>query len=258
MQYSNRYTVGFALAVCLVCSVFVTASAVGLADRQAANARLDLQKKVLSVAGLLASDETVAPAEIAKRFTQNLKPRIIELRSGAYADNIDAASFDQDAAAQNPATSTAAPSNQAKVARLPKHIKIFQKFDGKTLQQVILPIHTKGLWSTLYGYVAVDADGQTVKGLTFYKHAETPGLGGEVDNPRWKALWPGRKIYDASGAVALNVIKGQAGSPSEDPHHVDGLSGATLTSRGVGAGIDFWMGEYGYRPYLGRLQKGGR
>ena len=98
---------------------------------------------------------------------------------------------------------------------------------------LIMPIEGKGLWSTLYGFLSLDADMNTVRGITFYKHGETPGLGGEVDNPNWKALWNERQAFDADGSVEISVIKGRAGPASEDPHRVDGLSGATLTSKGV-------------------------
>jgi Na+-transporting NADH:ubiquinone oxidoreductase subunit C len=114
-----------------------------------------------------------------------------------------------------------------------------------------------GLWGTLYGYIALAADTQTVRGITFYQHKETPGLGGEVDNARWKALWPGRKVYDARGRPILNVKKGRAGPVESDPHNVDGLSGATITSRGVGHLVRFWLGEEAFGPYLKKVRVGG-
>ena len=80
------------------------------------------------------------------------------------------------------------------------------------LEMVMVPIEGNGLWSTLYGFLALDADTRTVVGITFYEHKETPGLGGEVDNPRWKALWPGRKAFlDEGYAPKIEVIKGAAG-----------------------------------------------
>jgi len=101
----------------------------------------------------------------------------------------------------------------------------------------------------------MDKDTTTIRGLTFYAHGETPGLGGEVDNPRWKALWPGRKAFDENWKPDIRVIKGQAGSPETDPHHVDGLSGATLTSRGVTNLLLFWLGDQGFGPYLQQFRQ---
>jgi Na+-transporting NADH:ubiquinone oxidoreductase subunit C len=110
-----------------------------------------------------------------------------------------------------------------------------------------------GLWGTMYGFIAIDKDLNTIQGLTFYKHKETPGLGAEIDNPNWKAKWPGRLIHDDSGNIAIKVIKGPAASPSEAPHQVDGLSGATLTSNGVTNLLKFWLGDNGFGPYLQSL-----
>ena len=120
---------------------------------------------------------------------------------------------------------------------------------------VILPVSGMGLWSTLYGFVALDADLRTIRGLTFYEHGETPGLGGEVDNPRWKALWPGRRAFGADAEVRIEVIRGRAGPADVDPHRVDGLAGATMTGRGVTNMLRFWLGEHGFRPYLERLRE---
>jgi Na+-transporting NADH:ubiquinone oxidoreductase subunit C len=114
-----------------------------------------------------------------------------------------------------------------------------------------------GLWSTLYGYLALEPDARTIQGLTFYKHGETPGLGGEVDNPRWKALWPGRLASDEDGTPKIAVVKGRAGSVSEDPYHVDGLSGATITSNGVTNLMHFWLGKNGFGPYLDKQRAQG-
>jgi Na+-transporting NADH:ubiquinone oxidoreductase subunit C len=126
-----------------------------------------------------------------------------------------------------------------------------------TLDMLVLPIEGKGLWSTMYGFLALDKDLKTVRGLTFYQHGETPGLGGEIDNPRWKALWPDRVAYDEAGEPVIEVIRGRAGTPDEDPHRIDGLSGATITARGVMHTVNFWLGDDGFGPYLETLRQGG-
>ncbi len=145
----------------------------------------------------------------------------------------------------------------AKLKRQEKYAKVYLvKKDGK-LDKVVLPIRGYGLWSTLWGFIAFESDGNTVAGLTFYEHAETPGLGGEVDNPRWKAQWPGKKVYDEKGQVRAKLVKGGVvkGSPDE-PYAVDALAGATLTSRGVSNLVQYWLGEYGFKKYLERVAKG--
>lgn len=256
MAHSTPYTVFFAAAVSVVCGVLVAGSAVALKPRQEENKILDQRKQVIAVAGLACAADAKTPDAINQCYEDNIRPTIIDLKSGAIVDDIDAATFDMQRAMKDPGTSEAAPPNEAKVLRLPKHAKIYRVLEGSEVKGLILPVQGYGLWSVLFGFLAVDADTNTVKGITFYSHGETPGLGGEVDNPLWKALWPGRKIYGPDGQVALRVIKGQAGPAAADPHSVDGLSGATITSNGVSKLVNFWLGEHGYKPFLTRFQGG--
>jgi Na+-transporting NADH:ubiquinone oxidoreductase subunit C len=252
---STGYTIGFAVVVCVVCGIGVAGAAVALGERQAENKVLDQQKQVLLVAGLLQPGQDASPAEVTGLFEKNIRREVIELKSGQPAQGVEAATFDQLRAQKDPATSTAAPENPAKVFRLPNNALVYHVLkDGKT-DMLILPIQGYGLWSVLYGYLALASDANTVRGITFYAHAEIPGLGGEVDNPKWKALWPGRKVYDAQGKPVLEVIKGRAGAPESDPHRIDGLSGATITSNGVSNTIDFWFGENGFAPFLNNFRK---
>ena len=254
MQHSARYVVMFAAAVCVFCSVFVAGSAVLLKDRQEANKALDIQKKVLVVAGLMGERESLPADEVRRRFGKSIRPSIVDLATGNPVEGVDTATFDQKKASADPATSRLAPPNAAKVTRIPNNAQIFKVIEDGVLRSIILPIEGKGLWSTLYGFLALDPDGRTISGITFYQHGETPGLGGEVDNPRWKALWKGRLAFDENWQPAIAVKKGSAGSPEQDPYHVDGLSGATLTSRGVTHLLAFWLGEDGFAPYLAQLR----
>jgi Na+-transporting NADH:ubiquinone oxidoreductase subunit C len=145
------------------------------------------------------------------------------------------------------------------VVRLPEAALVYEVRDASAaLEMVVLPVEGLGLWGTLYGFVVLDGDLRTIRGLTFYEHKETPGLGGEVDNPRWKALWPGRLAFDETLTPVIAVVKGQAGPVTDDPHAVDGLSGATITSRGVTNLLRFWLGPEGFEPYLTRLRAAGR
>ena len=143
----------------------------------------------------------------------------------------------------------------AKIAKMPAYMVVYLVKENNKTEKVILPIYGKGLWSTMYGFIALDKDLKTIKGITFYDHAETPGLGGEIDNPRWKALWDGKLAFDEEGAVAIEVIKGAVVPGSARAiHQVDGISGATLTARGVGNLVRYWLGEDGFGPYLATLR----
>lgn len=251
MQFSTRYIFIFAAALCLACSTVIAVAAVSLRPAQERNKVLDMKRSVLLACAMLKPDEAVTPAEIESRFA-TIEQRVIDLATGAYVDGVDANAFDNAAAPRVPA-----PTNDAQIREVPVQVKVYQVMkDGKP-EMLVLPIYGQGLWSTLYGFIAVDADTRTVRGLTYYQHAETPGLGGEVDNPRWKALWPGRKIYDDDYDVRIRVIKGQAGPVQEDPHQVDGLSGATITARGVSNMMQFWFGDNGYGPFLAKVRERG-
>lgn len=252
---STVYTVIFAAAVCLICGVAVASSAVSLREQQDQNRVIDKKSKVLAAAGLLPEGDVTA-TEVTRLYEANVVPIVVDLGTGEIAEDIEASTFDMQKAMKDPETSREAPANAAKVPRLPKHGLMYEiQKDGKT-QSLVLPVEGKGLWSTLYGFLALSADTKLIDGLIFYQHGETPGLGGEVDNPRWRSLWVGRKPFDESGAPAIQVLKGAAGSVEEDPHSVDGLSGATITSRGVSNLVQFWLGESGFGPTLDKYRSG--
>jgi Na+-transporting NADH:ubiquinone oxidoreductase subunit C len=190
-------------------------------------------------------------------FEEAIRPRVIDLETGEESTDVDTSGYDQRSAAKDPETSRPAPRNPAKVMRVPNDGLVYEVVRSGVVESIILPIEGMGLWSVLYGYIALDPDLRTIRGITYYEHGETAGLGGEVENPRWKSLWTGRKAFDERGNVKIRVKKGAAGPPSEDPYQVDGLSGATLTSRGVTNMLQFWLGENGFGPYLARLRESG-
>lgn len=254
-QFSVLYNFLFSAAVCGVCAIFVSSAAVTLAERQDTNKLLDKKKNVLQAAGLMQPDESIAPAEVEERFSR-FRPVVIDLETGEKAPDVDPDTFDQQKAKKDPKRSRVAPANSSLVKRVPIHVLVYEMVgDGGDLEMVVVPVEGYGLWSTLLGFLALDADTRSVVGLAYYDHKETPGLGGEVDNARWKALWPGRKALDESFTPKIEVIKGSAGPAADDPYRVDGLSGATITSRGVTNMMSFWLGEKGLGPYLERVRQ---
>lgn len=242
-------TVIVAGALCLVASMIVSATAVALRPMQQANALRDKQVNILEVAGLYDTG-----ADIAATFAK-FEPHVLELSTGRFVDRFDAATFDDIAAAKDPETSVALTDDPASIGRkaLFRTIYLLRDESG-AIDKAILPLHGYGLWSTLYGFIAVEANGNDIYGLQFYQHAETPGLGAEVDNPRWKALWRDKKLRDENGVLQITVAR--AAPAAGEDFHVDGLSGATLTTRGVDSLVRFWMGEDGYGPFLENLKAG--
>ena len=242
-------TIFVAVAVCLVASMVVSAAAVALRPIQAVNALKDKQINILQVAGVYDPEVDVLEAFAA------FEPRVLELATGQFTDQFDAASFDDRAAAEDPATSVALENDPAGIVRQGKFVTVYLlRDDAGAIDKVILPLHGYGLWSTLYGFIALEENGNDIFGLQFYEHAETPGLGAEVDNPRWKALWNGKKLADENGKLQISVTK--TAPPAGADYHIDALAGATLTTVGVHNLVNFWMGETGYAPFLENLKAG--
>ncbi|MBH1931094.1 Na(+)-translocating NADH-quinone reductase subunit C [Serratia rubidaea] len=242
------------LLLCLVCSVVVAGSAVGLKSKQQEQKLLDKQRNILDVAGLL---QPAMPGEQVKQtFDKRIEARLVDLNSGDFVQG-DAASFDQAAALRDNAKSIALPAAQdpAGIKRRSNQAEIYLVRDeAGAVSKIVLPVYGTGLWSMMYAFVALDGDGDTVKGITYYDQGETPGLGGEVENPAWRQQWIGKKLFDDGGKPAIRVVKG--GAPAGDIHGVDGLSGATLTSNGVQHTFDFWLGEHGFGPFLKKVREG--
>jgi Na+-transporting NADH:ubiquinone oxidoreductase subunit C len=254
-----RYTILFATAVCVVCALMVSVAAVSLQPRQKANARLYMEKNVLLAAGLVKPGQDVTIADVEKFFQKNVKARLVDLATGelAPAEKPDARAYDQRAARSDPAGSRVAPPNNAGIGRLPKYgVAYFVLKDGQP-EQVVIALEGLGMWGTVYGFMAVDKDGRTIRGLTYYDQKETPGLGGEIGNPAWQALWVGRHAYDEQGLPKIAVIKGQAGPPDKDPLRVDGMSGATITSNAITRLTQFWLSDDGYGKFLKRFKEKG-
>lgn len=247
MEFSNRYIVGFAVILCLVCALGVSSAAVGLRDLQQTNELLFKQKNVLMAAGIMEAGAEITPEEVTAYF-ENIHERVIDRVSGAALDE-DSSKIDPIKLATDEDASTATPTQfkATQVRRLSNKLLVYE-VNVAGHEGLVLPIHGSGLWSTLFGFIALSPDGMTIKGLTYYAHGETPGLGGEVENPKWRAQWPGKLAVDADGKVLVQVLKpGLGENPDTD---VDGLSGATITSNGVHNMLQLWLGEHGYGPYL--------
>jgi Na+-transporting NADH:ubiquinone oxidoreductase subunit C len=255
-----RETVGgtflVATVLCIVCSVLVSGAAVMLRPQQEAQKELDRQKNILIAAGIC--DETATREEVQKK-SQNVEQQLIDLDTGQPVESgqVNPETYDPRDAVYKPKLSEPVepPGALGTISRREKYAFVYLvKRDGK-LDKVVLPIYGKGLWSTLYGFVSLEADLKTVGGITFYQHAETPGLGGEVENPKWKALWHGKQAFDDEGNVVVRVAKGhiEPNDPAAD-HSVDGLSGATITTYGVSDLVRYWLGPDGFGPYLNNLK----
>jgi len=258
-----------ALLLCLTCAFLVSFTAVSLKQIQLKNQEIFRKSKVLEVAQISKAEIDAAGGVLAA-FDNRIQSMIIDLETGEEAaDTVQKlleqigkdfggdvlGKYDQFWAAKSRNTLLA---DEIKDRRQdPAGLRFREKFshvyalkseDGKTIQRYIFPIRGNGLWGVMQGFVALEPDFKTVAGLTYYDHKETPGLGGEVDNPDWKRSWNGQLVFNESGDVALTVVKGAAAEDS--PFQIDGLSGATITGNGVNSMIQFWFGDRGFGPFI--------
>jgi Na+-transporting NADH:ubiquinone oxidoreductase subunit C len=249
-------TILVAGSLCLVCSLLVSFTVVSLKDKQTKNKELDFKKNVLLSAGLIKAGVDAATVEQA--FSK-VEVALVDFNTGALTTEVDAKTYDQTKAASDATMNIKIPSAKD-VAGLSTRAKIakvyFARTEGK-IDTIILPVKGMGLWSTMYGFLALAADTNTIKGFAYYSHGETPGLGGEVDNPKWKAQWIGKKIYDTDFEVKFAVNKGSVTDKTAGKEYkVDGLSGATITGNGVTTSMQYWFGNHGYGKLLAKVRAG--
>ncbi len=239
------------LGVAVVCALLVSVTAVTLRPHYAANLNRTTQLKPLFGA-LSRSGREVARGDI--------ESRVVELASGNYDDKLDPATFDARKAASDPEASISIPSNHdlARIKRRARHATVHLVRDSNgRVELIILPVYGSGYQSTLYGLLALEGDTSTVAALSIYEQGETPGLGTQIQDRSWEALWPGKRVYDEGGVLRIGVARGPVSPASEDAEYmVDGISGATRTSRGVHASLRFWLGDFGFGPYLERVRRG--
>ncbi|MBT6276524.1 MAG: Na(+)-translocating NADH-quinone reductase subunit C [Chromatiales bacterium] len=234
------------LAVCLVSSLLVSTTAVLLEPIQRANQALERKRIILDVAGLSGRGDASAAA-VEGAFEQ-VDTSVVDLESGRFVETVSDAEYAQ---------RVAIPSERdiAGIRSRARYVTVYLVRDDSDLRVLILPVHGLGLWSTLHGFIALAGDLNTVIGLGFHEHGETPGLGGEVDNPRWRAGWRGKRVFVREGVPGIEVVKGIVNAA--DPRsawQVDGLAGATLTARGVTNMLHYWLAEDGFGPLLSRLR----
>lgn len=256
---STGKTIVVAGVLSVVCSIALAAAVTLLKPIQTENKELDKQRKVLAAAAVLADGEG-DKARVNQAFAK-FERYLVDLDTGEFKKiNLDDP-YDQRKATKNNAQSIVLTQAQdvAGLKRRANQADIYVLRDeaGK-VEKIILPISGYGLWSTLYGYLVLNHDANTVGGITFVEHAETPGLGGEVDNPKWKALWVDKQVYDANGQTQLKLVKGGVNTAKpEAMYQVDALSGATLTSNGVSNLVQFWLGDLGFKKFLTKVKEGG-
>lgn len=250
---SPTKTLIVALAVCLACSLLVSSAAILLRPLHLANQARERQQLIMAIVERLPGiGELFATVD-----ARQVEAQIVDLATGNYVRTIDPQTYDPRQAAHDPQQSVAIPAarDTAHIQRRAKYAPVYLLKKDGDLKLLILSVHGSGHASALYGYLALAGDLNTIVGLSFYEHAETPGLGAAMDSQAWRHQWQGKKLRDPEGRLRIRVAKGRVvpGQPMAD-YEVDGLSGATRTGRGITNLLHFWLGEDGYGPYLAKLQ----
>ncbi|MGX9462672.1 Na(+)-translocating NADH-quinone reductase subunit C [Shewanella sp. A14] len=245
-------TMIFIIVLSLVCSFMITGTAEILKERKLAKKRDEVKQFVLKAAGI-----DISQGDFSDLFEQRVKPKMVNLASGKVTEKDNLLDFDERMAAINPDSSTKPKKDTAKIKTMATDIRIFEVYDvNGQLSSIVMPIYGKGLWSIIYGYLAIKPDLNTIENIVFYEHGETPGIADFVTDPQWLAQWKGKKLFNEKGKIAIKVIKG--GAKDGDIHGIDGVSGATRTGVGIQRLVEFWFGVEGYQTYLHAIAAEGK
>lgn len=228
---SDGAIVIFATIVCVICSLMLSVTASALKTKQDYNVELDRKLNVLKAFGEPTVDEsgkTIPGSKVDEIFHTQIHELVLDGESGALLEGKSSADF--------PAKDIA----ERKI--LPLYV---WEVNGQP-SKYAFPISGKGLWSTIYGYLALDKDLATIVGVTFYRHGETPGLGGECSADWFQSQFKGKKVYGNASRLKFEVVKGLVADryPNGNDHAVDGMSGATLTGKGITQFINADLDKY--------------
>lgn len=252
---STWSTLLVSLAVCLGCSLVVSVATVVLRPIQLEHRRAARNARLADILGR----QPALKELLGDLTTASLEERVVDLATGAFVTDVEPAGFDPLKAAAEPSTSRAVPPERdlARIKRQALHGVVTLVSRGGAPEALIVPIYGRGYGSIIRGSIALSGDGNTVIGLLISDHGETPGIGSEITEEDWTSLWPGKKVRDESGKLRLHVVVEETGAPDDDEaFHVDGISGATRSTEGVGHMVQFWLGDDGYGPFLARAREG--
>lgn len=245
MQHSKPYSIGFILIITALFGLLLALAASALSERQQFNEEVNVKRNILMAVGVLDRDREMELDEIDAMYQESVQSFAVD-PEGTIVEGVSGESLDLEVVLQNPDTSQ---------HRYP----VFVATDAGGSTVYAIPVFGKGLWSTLYGYLALEADLETVRGMTFYAHGETPGLGAEIEQAWFQDNFVGKKIYDAGALRTIQVVKGTVENRIQDPgdrdYYVDGISGATITGRGVSNLLETKVALY--EPFFRRIRAGG-
>lgn len=246
-------------ATALVCSILVTVAAVTLQPMQRAYQDLERNRILVRISGVRDAVDEMSDREVIAAF-QNLDARLVDLDRGVFDETYNPYTFDTRKAATNPRFSVVIPADQdvAGLGQRSSLVRVYLVQDGVDLQRIILPVYGPGMWSTLYGFIVIESDLNTIADMAIYEQGETPGIGDRILRPDWQARWQGRKLYDEQNILRFRIASGAVNSDSpEAVYQVDGLAGATVTVNGLMNLMRYWFGPHGFATFLKNLSTTG-
>ncbi len=214
---SNSYTIIYASVMVVIVAFLLAFVSSSLREKQTKNVELDTKKQILAALNV----KGVADADA--EYNKYVKADMLMQADGTLAENTEG-------------FATAYEKEAKEKGRL--HVFVCE-VEGQ--KKYVFPVYGAGLWGAIWGYVALDADKDTVYGVYFSHASETPGLGAEIASDHFQGQFPGKKSI-ADGQVALTVVKN--GKVANPDYEVDGISGGTITSTGVAAMLKDCLGAY--------------
>ena len=231
-KQSNTYTIIYIIVMVVVVGAALAFTSISLKGRQQANADADKMRQILASVKI-----EVPKADIATEYAKLITNTFVVNNNGeVVADAPEAFTVDVAAQSKEPAADRLLPVYECTLA------------DGSI--KYILPMYGAGLWGPIWGYASVNSDGTTIYGAYFAHQGETPGLGAEIEKPAFSDQFQGKHLLFDGHFEPIKVIKSGMPTP-ENGDYVDGVSGGTITSKGVGTMIENCLAPYG--AFLSKL-----
>ena len=242
MNRGKVYSVVFVLIITVFWGFVLSFAATSLREPQQANEQRNIRENILKAVGLMEREQKLEPEEINQLYDDSVESFLVDHEGkvipGSSADGVD---LEEELENPDPAA-----------WRLP----VFVVTEGGKASVYAIPVYGQGLWSTLYGYLALEDDLDTVKGITFYDHGETAGLGAEIEQAWFQDNFVGKRIFDGSALRSIQVVKGKVAdvfsNAADHTYAVDGISGASITGRGVTNLLQEKLAIYA--PYITRVR----
>ncbi|MDE7376057.1 MAG: NADH:ubiquinone reductase (Na(+)-transporting) subunit C [Muribaculaceae bacterium] len=238
-KQSNAYAIIYIIVLVVVVGTALALTSMSLKDRQQENANVDKMKQILASASI--ETEGLSGEQVVSLFDEHI-PAADMYIVNSEGERVDGNAFDVSIEKQSKIKDVAE-----------RELPVFQCQKADTTLY-ILPVYGAGLWGPIWGYVAVEADGSTVYGAYFSHQGETPGLGAEIEKPAFSREFKGKRLFKNDHFYPIEVVKAGKGVDNPDgPDYVDGVSGGTITSQGVGAMLDNCLAPY--QTFLSTLKK---